>query len=119
VVEPTDDATLAGYARNGDRDAARSDGELTIIRGTNYGATPYASHTQKIIVKPCAGKLHARFERGCDGNGSASLVPRHHLPMDWPPWDVSQWRPLRGWASQLALQALEVIESKSLWQPDL
>jgi hypothetical protein len=39
--------------------------------------------------------------------------------MDWPPWDVSQWRPLGGWASQLALQALEVIESKSLWQPDL
>src|SRR5262247_3882393 len=23
-----------------------------------------ASHTTKIIVKPCAGKLHARFERG-------------------------------------------------------
>ena len=25
---------------------------------------PGASHTQKIIVKPCAGKRHARFERG-------------------------------------------------------
>jgi group II intron reverse transcriptase/maturase len=25
---------------------------------------PGASHTQKIIGKPCAGKLHARFERG-------------------------------------------------------
>ena len=25
---------------------------------------PRASHTKKIIVKPCAGKRHARFERG-------------------------------------------------------
>jgi hypothetical protein len=25
---------------------------------------PGASHTQKIIGKPCAGKRHARFERG-------------------------------------------------------
>ncbi len=25
---------------------------------------PGASHTRKIIVEPCAGKLHARFERG-------------------------------------------------------
>ncbi len=42
---------------------------------------PGASHTTRIIVKPCAGKRHARFERGCDGNGSASLTPHHHLPM--------------------------------------
>jgi Xaa-Pro aminopeptidase len=48
-----------------------------------HGAIPGASYTQKIIVKPCAGKRHARFERGCDGNGSASLIPRHHLPMDY------------------------------------
>jgi len=27
-------------------------------------ALPRASHTSKIIVKPCAGKPHARFERG-------------------------------------------------------
>src|SRR5215467_5601061 len=47
-----------------------------------HGAIPCASHTQKIIVKPCAGKRHARFERGCYGNGSDSLIPRHHLPMN-------------------------------------
>jgi RNA-directed DNA polymerase len=29
-----------------------------------YRELPGASHTQKIIVKPCAGKRHARFERG-------------------------------------------------------
>jgi len=29
-----------------------------------HGEIPRASHTQKIIVKPCAGKRHARFERG-------------------------------------------------------
>src|SRR5712691_1555614 len=46
-----------------------------------HGEISDASHTPKIIVKPCAGKRHARFERGCDGNGSASLIPRHHLPM--------------------------------------
>ena len=28
-----------------------------------------ASHTQKIIGKPCAGKRHARFERGSHGTG--------------------------------------------------
>src|ERR1039458_9490531 len=46
-----------------------------------HGEILHASHTPKIIVKPCAGKRHARFERGCNGNGSASLIPRHHLPM--------------------------------------
>ena len=35
---------------------------------------PGASHTQKIIVKPCAGKRHARFERGFDGNGPAAIA---------------------------------------------
>ena len=30
---------------------------------------PGASHTQKIIVKPCAGKRHARFERGTGEEG--------------------------------------------------
>jgi hypothetical protein len=29
-----------------------------------YREIPGASRTQKIIVKPCAGKRHARFERG-------------------------------------------------------
>ena len=29
-----------------------------------HGEIPVASHTQKIIVKPCAGKRHARFESG-------------------------------------------------------
>jgi hypothetical protein len=29
-----------------------------------HGEVPHASHTRKIIVKPCAGKRHARFERG-------------------------------------------------------
>ena len=32
-------------------------------------AIPGASHTSKIIVKPCAGKRHARFERGSYGAG--------------------------------------------------
>jgi hypothetical protein len=39
---------------------------------TDYGFVPVAwhreirgaSHISKIIVKPCAGNLHARFERG-------------------------------------------------------
>lgn len=35
----------------------------------------------KIIVKPCAEKQDARFERGCDGNESALLMRCHHLPM--------------------------------------
>ena|SRR5690242_4974765 len=34
-----------------------------------YRALPGASHTSKIIVKPCAGKRHARFERGSYGAG--------------------------------------------------
>ncbi len=35
-----------------------------------------ASHTSKIIVKPYAGKPHARFERGCLETGRRKLVPR-------------------------------------------
>lgn len=35
----------------------------------------------QIIGKPCARKRQARFERGCDGTGSTSPIPRHHLPM--------------------------------------
>ena len=34
---------------------------------------PDASHTSKIIVKPCAGKPHARFERGCLETGQLRL----------------------------------------------
>ena len=34
-----------------------------------YRALPGASRTWKIIGKRCAGKLHARFERGLHGNG--------------------------------------------------
>ena len=30
---------------------------------------PCASHTSKIIVKPCAGKLHAGLKGGLLGNG--------------------------------------------------
>ena len=41
-----------------------------------------ASHITKIIVKLCAGKPHAQFERGLHGNGPAvTLEPRHNLPM--------------------------------------
>jgi len=46
-------------SRNGSASAAR------------HGALPGASHTQKIIVKPYAGKPHVRFERGLHGNGPA------------------------------------------------
>jgi len=54
---------------------------IQLVQVDGYGEILHASHTPKIIVKPCAGKRHARFERGCDGNGSALLIPRHHLPM--------------------------------------
>jgi hypothetical protein len=37
------------------------DGAKAIAR---YRALPGASRISKIIVKPCAGKPHARFERG-------------------------------------------------------
>jgi beta-lactam-binding protein with PASTA domain len=35
--------------------------------------------TEKIIVKPCPE--NRTVERGCDGTGSAWLIPPHHLPM--------------------------------------
>jgi hypothetical protein len=54
---------------------------LRTAQVNGHGEISDASHTPKIIVKPCAGKRHARFERGCNGTGSASLIPRHHLPM--------------------------------------
>ena len=48
--------TRAIHRRSATRDGvAQVDGHREI---------PGASHTQKIIVKPCAGKRHARFERG-------------------------------------------------------
>ena len=37
------------------------DGSVSAARDREI---PGASHTKKIIGKPCAGKLHARFERG-------------------------------------------------------
>jgi hypothetical protein len=52
------------------------------VSAADDGEVPGASHTQKIIVKPCAGKLHARFERGVVENGLAEApVPRQNLPM--------------------------------------
>src|SRR5690242_7280916 len=45
-----------------------------------HGEVPVASHTSTIIVKPCAGKPHARFERGFDGNRSGQLILRPNLP---------------------------------------
>ena len=36
----------------------------------------HASHIRKIIGKPCAGKPHARFERGSLETGRRKLVPR-------------------------------------------
>src|SRR5436190_20225545 len=51
-----------------------------------------ASHTSKIIGKPCAGKPHARFERGFDGNRSAVRpILRHNLPMQPDPADIARW----------------------------
>ena len=43
------------------RRSALRDGSAQI---DGHREIPGASHTQKIIVKPCAGKRHARFERG-------------------------------------------------------
>ena len=45
---------------------------------------PGASHTQKVIGKPCAGKRHARFERGIletggDGSYRAKILPMTEL----------------------------------------
>ena len=36
----------------------------------------HARHIEKIIVKPCAGKPHARFERGSLETGWCKPVPR-------------------------------------------
>jgi hypothetical protein len=36
-----------------------------------YGEIPDASHTPKIIGKPCAGKRHARFERDAMETGQS------------------------------------------------
>jgi len=35
-----------------------------LVSPARHREVPGASHASKIIVKPCAGKLHARFERG-------------------------------------------------------
>ena len=39
-----------------------------------HGEIPGASYTSKIIVKPCAGKPQARFERGLYGTGLAAVA---------------------------------------------
>ena len=44
---------------------------MGLYKPMGHGEVPDASHATKIIVKPCAGKRHARFERGLHGNGSA------------------------------------------------
>ena len=62
----------AGRAMPAGRAAAHEAGSIhrrSAIRNglaqiDGHGEIPGASHTQKIIVKPCAGKRHARFERG-------------------------------------------------------
>src|SRR5271169_1533155 len=54
------------------RAAAGSNTEVVPRSVCSYGSVPSArnreipgaSHPKKIIGKPCAGKLHARFERG-------------------------------------------------------
>jgi hypothetical protein len=38
--------------------------EIGLHKLNGHSEVPGASHTEKIIVKPCAGKRHARFERG-------------------------------------------------------
>ncbi len=40
-----------------------------------------ASRTRDEHVEPCAGRRHARFERGLAGDGPALLTPCHNLPM--------------------------------------
>jgi hypothetical protein len=59
-------AVSAGRAAS---DAAGSMDSRTVSRNgpvsiARYRALPGASRIRKIIVKPCAGKPHARFERG-------------------------------------------------------
>jgi len=51
----------ADDARSIHRRSALRDGSAQVA---GHGEIPGASHTQKIIVKPCAGERHARFERG-------------------------------------------------------
>ena len=50
---------------------ALRDGSVPVAR---HREIPGASHTSKIIVKPCAGKPHARFERGFHGTRPAAIV---------------------------------------------
>jgi hypothetical protein len=51
--------TLAGFGEGSDN---RSDTPMKGRIATGMGC--HAHHTKKIIVKPCAGKPQARFERG-------------------------------------------------------
>jgi RNA-directed DNA polymerase len=53
--------TASDEAGHLDRRTVLGYGSVPIARNR---ALPGASHTRKIIVKPCAGKPHARFERG-------------------------------------------------------
>jgi hypothetical protein len=56
------------YRRGGQRPASAIHRRSAIRDGfaqiDGHSEVSDASHTQKIIVKPCAGKRHARFERG-------------------------------------------------------
>ncbi len=58
------------YRRGGQRSTKRlsflrrSATRNGLVSFDGHREIPGASHTSKIIVKPCAGKLHARFERG-------------------------------------------------------
>jgi hypothetical protein len=63
-----------------DRRSALRDGIASTAR---HGVLSIASHISKILVKLCAGKPHAQFERGLHGNGPAvTLEPHHNLPMN-------------------------------------
>ena len=61
-----------------DRRPVSRNGSVSTARNREI---PGASHTSKIIGKPCAGKPHARFERGLLKTGWRKPVPRQNLPM--------------------------------------
>ena len=81
------------YRRGGQRTTRQDPLDRPTV--SRYGSAPSAghrvlpgaSHISKIIGKPCAGKPHARFERGFDENRLAMWpILRHNLPMQ------SSWR---------------------------
>ena len=76
VPAPAPLAVPAGWAADGeseglDQRSASWDGVASPAR---HGVLSGASRAQKIIVKPCAGKRHARFERGFHGNRPAAVA---------------------------------------------